>query len=338
MSELAPLSQIAEQIKGVLLSARQQVARQVNDELLKTYWEIGRIIVEHEQGGAQRSDYGSAMLTSLSKELTRELGKGFSRSNLANMRLFYQSYPIVQSVTGQLSWTHYCELIYVKDKDARAFYEQEAVNSNWSVREMKRQIGTSLFERLLLSDGEANKEKVLELARTGIDYEVPGGLIKNPYVFEFLGVAEQKPALEKDLEQRLIKHIEDFLLELGRGFMFVGSQQRMTIGNTHHYVDIVFYNKILKAYVLIDLKMGDFKLDYAGQMNGYLNYFQSEVNDEGDNPPVGIILCSGKKDIVVEYALGGLSNQVFASSYVYYIPDKDQLADEVQALLENSED
>jgi len=337
MSELAPLSQIAEQIKDVLLSARQRVARQVNDELLKTYWEIGRIIVEGEQAGDGRAQYGSSLIPALSDELTRDIGKGFSRSNLANMRLFYLTYPIFQTVSGKLGWSHYCELIYVKDEDARSFYEQEAMKSNWSVREMKRQIGTSLFERLLLSDGKANKEKVLELARTGIDHETPDGLIKNPYVFEFLGVAEQKPALEKDLEQRLIKHIEEFLLELGRGFMFVGSQQRMTIGNTHHYVDMVFYNKILKAYVLIDLKMGDFKLDYAGQMNGYLNYFQSEVNDEGDNPPVGIILCSGKKDIVVEYALGGLSNQVFASSYVYYIPDKDQLADEVQALLEGSE-
>jgi predicted nuclease of restriction endonuclease-like (RecB) superfamily len=213
------------------------------------------------------------------------------------------------------------------------------MKSRWSVRELKRQINTSLFERLLLSDGEANKQKVLELARSGVAMDRPQDVLKSPYVFEFLGVRENKPKLEKDLEAKLIRHIEDFLLELGRGFMYVGSQQRVPIGNTHYHVDMVFYNKILKAYVLIDLKMDEFQPEHAGQMNAYLNYYKTEINDEDDNPPVGIILCKTSRDIVVEYALGGLANQVFASTYVYYIPDKDVLAGEVKALLEqeNSE-
>jgi predicted nuclease of restriction endonuclease-like (RecB) superfamily len=205
------------------------------------------------------------------------------------------------------------------------------------VDELKRQIGTSLFERLLLSDGKPNKEKVLALARQGAVLERPEDMLKQPYVFEFLGVREEKPILEKTLEKRLIRHIEDFLLELGRGFMYVGSQQRVTIGNTHYYVDMVFYNKLLKAYVLIDLKMMELKPEHAGQMNAYLNYYKTEVNDEGDNPPIGIILCSTSKEIVAEYALGGLSNQVFASNYVYIIPDKEELVNEVRILLEQEQ-
>ena len=202
---------------------------------------------------------------------------------------------------------------------------------------MRRQIGTSLFERLLLSDGKPNKEKLLAMARQGAILEKPEDILKQPYVFEFLGVREKKPIYEKTLEAKLIRHIEDFLLELGRGFMYVGSQQRVTMGNTHHYVDMVFYNKILKAYVLIDLKMEELKIEHAGQMNAYLNYYKTEINDEGDNPPIGIILCSTSKEIVAEYALGGMSNQVFASSYVYYIPDKEQLINEVKYLLEQEE-
>ncbi len=251
------------------------------------------------------------------------------------MRLFYLTYPIVQSVTGQLTWTHYCELLSVKDADSRAFYEKEAYNSKWSVRELKRQIATSLFERLLLSDGRANKEAVIALAREGIALEKPQDILKDPYVFEFLGVREEKPMLERELEYKLIRHIEDFILELGRGFMYVGSQQRVTLGNQHYYVDMVFYNKALKAYVLIDLKMDEFKAEYAGQMNMYLNYYKTEINEPIDNEPIGIILCKTSNDIVAEYALGSISNQVFASRYVYYIPDKEQLINEVKALLEN---
>lgn len=329
------LQPLIEQIKAIMEDARLNVSRTVNTTMLKTYWEIGRVIVEQEQRGEIKARYGKRLLPELSKRLTTELGRGYSRSNLQNMRTLYREYPICQMLSGKLSWSHYIELLAVTDKDARSFYEQECLNAKWSVQELNRQIGTSLFERLLLSEGKANKEVVLSLARQGVSMTQPQDILKQPFVFEFLGVREEKPMLERDLEEKLIRHIEDFLLELGRGFMFVGSQQRITIGNIHYYVDIVFYNKILKAYVLIDLKMIDLRIEHAGQMNAYLNYYRTEVNDEGDNPPIGIILCKNGNDIVAEYALGGLSNQVFASSYIYYIPDKEELVNEVKALLES---
>jgi len=328
------LQPIIDQIRALMVAARASVARDVNNGMLRYYWGVGRVIIEHEQDGALTARYGARLLPELSKRLTNELGKGYSRSNLQNMRALYREYPICQTLSGKLSWSHYIELLAVPDKDTRAFYEQECANARWSVKELNRQIGTSLFERLLLSDGKANKETVLDLARQGVPMAQPQDILKQPFVFEFLGVREEKPMLEKDLEARLIRHIEDFLLELGRGFMYVGSQQRVTLGNQHYYVDMVFYNKILKAYVLIDLKMTDLRIEHAGQMNAYLNYYATEVNDEGDNPPVGIILCKTSREIVAEYALGGLSHQVFASSYVYYIPDKEQLVNEVRALLE----
>ncbi len=325
------------EIKQIMESARQRLAGNVNSIMLNTYWQLGQSIVENEQNGELKAQYGKRVLTELSKRLTIELGRGYSKSNLYNMRDFYIVYPKFQTLSGKLSWSHYIELKGVEDADARSFYEHESVNARWSVDELKRQIGTSLFERLLLSDGKPDKEKVLALAQQGAVLDKPEDLLKQPYVFEFIGAREQKPILEKELEAKLIRHLEDFLLELGRGFMFVGSQQRVTIGNTHYYVDMVFYNKILRAYVLIDLKMMELKPEHAGQMNAYLNYYKTEVNDEGDNPPIGIILCRTSKEIVAEYALGGLSNQVFASNYVYYIPDKEQIVNEVKYLLEQEE-
>jgi len=322
-----------DRIRTILENARNNVAQEVNTLMLKTYWEIGCIIVEQEQNGALKAQYGKRLLSEMSKRLTQELGKGFSRSNIYNMRDFYIQYPIFQTPSGKLSWSHYIELMTVKDLHARSFYEQECSNARWSVDELKRQISTSLFERLLLSQGSANQEQVLSLARQGISIDKPQSILKQPFVFEFLGAREEKPMLERDLEARLIRHLEDFLLELGRGFMFVGSQQRVTLGNTHYYVDMVFYNKILKAYILIDLKRGEMELEHAGKMNGYLNYYLNEVNEEGDNLPIGIILCRNKSDVVAEYALGGLNNQIFASSYTYYIPSREELVNEVKALL-----
>ncbi len=326
---------IVQEIKGIIAAARENVVRQVNNEILLAYWSIGKVIVEHEQLGSNKADYGKRLIENLSKELTRDLGKGFSKSNLFNMRALYQNYPIFQTVSGKLTWSHYCELLSVSDDNARSFYEKEAINSNWSVRELKRQIDTSLFQRLLLSSGNANKEKVLALANEGISLSKPNDILRDPYVFEFLGIPENKPMLEKDLEKALIQKIEKFLLELGRGFMFVGSQQRVTLGNTHYYVDMVFYNKHLKAYVLIDLKMGGLKPENVGQMNMYLNYYASEVNDEGDDKPIGIILCADASAVVAEYALGGMENQIFASKYVYYIPNKEQLIREVEYVMKH---
>ena len=233
----------------------------------------------------------------------------------------------------KLSWSHYCELLTISDSDKRSFYEKEAINSGWSIRELKRQIFTSLYERLLLSEGKTNKETVLALAEKGIEMSTPSDIIKDSYVLEFLGLPENKPMLESDLEKALVEQIEKFLLELGRGFMFVGTQQRITLNNTHYYVDMVFYNKILRAYVLIELKTTKLMPEAAGQLNMYLNYYAAEVNDEHDNPPIGIILCTDKDSIAAEYALGGLSNNIFASHYVSYVPNKEQLIAQVEAVL-----
>ena len=282
----------------------------------------------------ERAAYGKQTLKALSKELTKEFGKGFSVSNIQFMRRFYQTYQIQQTVSVKLSWSHYCELLTISDDNKRSFYEKEAINSGWSIREMKRQIATSLYERLLLSDGKANKEKVLALAEKGIEMAQPADMIKDPYVFEFLGLPENKPLMESDLEKALVEQIEKFLLELGRGFMFVGTQQRVTFGNTHYYVDMVFYNKILRSYVLIELKTIKLMPEAVGQLNMYLNYYAAEVNEPGDNPPIGIILCTDKDNVSAEYALGGLSNNIFASTYTYVIPEKEKLIAQVEAVLE----
>lgn len=284
-----------------------------------------------------RGEYGKKQLLAISKNLTNKFGKGFSQSNLYNMKMFYTKYPIFQSVTGKLSWTHYCELLYISDDDKRSFYEKEAINANWSVRELKRQISSSLFERLLLSNGETNKKKVLELALKGNEIAKPEDIVKDPYVFEFLGLPENKPMMESDLEEALVRQIEKFLLELGKGFMFVGTQQRVTFGNTHYYVDMVFYNKILKSYVLIELKTIKLMPEAVGQLNMYLNYYAAEINDENDNPPIGLILCTDKGNVDMQYALGGLSNNIFASKYVTYMPDKEQLIAQVEAVLSSND-
>ena len=337
-NQLTPNNSMDLEIRELLENARKNVAQQVNTQLLTTYWNIGRIIVEYEQQNQIRADYGKQTLRELSKELTREFGKGFSRSNLQNMRAFYLAYEKCQTVSGKLSWSHYCELLSITDENKRSFYEKESINSGWSVRELKRQIDSSLYERLLLSSGDANKEKVLSLAQKGIEINQPADIIRDPYVFEFLGVPENKPILESDLENALVVQIEKFFLELGRGFMFVGTQQRVTLNNTHYYVDMVFYNKILRAYVLIELKTKKLTPEAAGQLNMYLNYYAAEVNDPDDNPPIGIILCTEKDSIAAEYALGGLSNNIFASRYVLYMPDKEQLIAQVEAVLKNWHD
>lgn len=326
---------MVEEIKEIIYQSRSKISYEVNNTMVFAYWNIGRIIVENEQRGNIKAGYGKQIIKELSKELRKVLGNGFSVSNLFNMRKFYITYQKFQTVSGKLSWSHYCELLSIENDDERSFYEKECINSSWSVRELKRQVDTSLFERLLLSDGKTNKKKVYELSKMGQTLYSPEDLLKEPYVFEFLDIKEQKPILEKDLERKLIKHIELFLLELGKGFMFVGSQQRITLGNTHYYVDMVFYNKILKCYVLIDLKIGQMKPEYVGQMNMYLNYYNTEINDSYDNKPIGIILCKSKKEIAIDYALGGLSNNVFSSTYTYYIPNKDELINEVEKILGN---
>ena len=336
-NELMVPQEMIAQIREIMYGARRNLAQQVNNQQLLAYWNIGRIIVEHEQDSNERATYGKQTIKQISRVLSKEFGKGFSRSNLQNMRAFYLAYPNCQTLSGKLSWSHYCELLIISDPDRRSFCEKECERSGWSVREMKRQISTSLFERLLLSDGKANKEKVYELATKGQELTTPEDIVKDPYVFEFLGIPENKPVLESELEKALVRQIEDFMLELGRGFMFVGTQQRVTLNNTHYYVDMVFYNKELHAYVLIELKTVKLMPEAVGQLNMYLNYYAAEVNEPGDNPPIGIILCTDKDNVSAEYALGGLSNNIFASTYTYVIPEKEKLIAQVQAVLERWE-
>lgn len=243
-----------QEIENILLNARNHVSVEVNHTLLKTYMEIGKIIVEDAVSHNSDNDYESKTISYLSKELTKKFGRGFSRANIWNMITFYKEYGSVQTLSERLSWSHYCELLSISDKDKRHFYEIECINAKWSVRELRRQISSSLFERLLLSNGDVNKQKVLDLALKGNKIANPQDIVKDPYVFEFLGLPEDKPMMESDLEEALVRQIEKFLLELGKGFMFVGTQQRVTFGNVHYYVDMVFYNKILKSYVLIELK------------------------------------------------------------------------------------
>lgn len=321
------------EITNLVNEVKAELANEINKSIVYVYWNIGKIIVSNESEYNNRLEYGKEVLKGLSDELTKYLGKGYSVSNLKYMRMFYKAYPNFNEISSNLSWSHYLELMIIEDKDKRNFYEKKCINSNWSVRELRRQLDTSLFERLLLSDGKVNKEKVYELSKKGQELNKPSDVIKQPYVFEFLGIKEQKPLLEKDLEYKLIRHIEDFLLELGKGFMFVGSQQRITLNNTDYYVDMVFYNKFLKSYVLIDLKMNKLKAENLGQMNMYLNYYEQVVNSEEDGKPIGIILCAEKDKVMLEYALGGLSNNIFASTYTYYIPNKEQLIGEVERVL-----
>ncbi len=283
--------QIQQEIREIMEKARRRIARDVNGELLSAYWNIGRVIVEHDQNHNERVGYGKETLRQISKQLTKEFGRGFSVSSIYNMRQFFLDYPIFQSVTGKLTWTHYCELMTISDPDRRSFYEKECECSGWSVRELRRQIRTSLFDRLLLSDGNTNRERVYELATRGQEIAVPEDIVKDPYVFEFLGIPEDRPLYENDLEKALIDRIEDFLLELGRGFMFVGAQQRITLSNIHYYVDMVFYNKELHAYVLIELKTMKLMPEAVGQLNMYLNYFSAEVNEPEE------ILRSGSSSV-----------------------------------------
>lgn len=327
------------QISDIITNNKNKMIYQINSTLVENNFMVGKIIIENEQNGNIRAEYGKDILRQLSKKLTNKFGTGYGLSGLYNMRLFYSKYKNSWPLNFRLSWSHYCYLIYIEDDDERNFYENECINSKWSKRELKRQIDSSLFQRLLLSDGKANKQKVLDLSKKGQSISNPSDILKEPYVFEFLGIKENKPLLECDLEKNLINHLSSFLMELGKGFMYVGNQVRITLdNNTHYYVDLVFYNKILRSYVLIDLKMNDMKPEYVGQMNMYINYYNKEIKDEFDNETIGIILCTGKKGVTMEYALGGLSNNIFASTYTYYIPNKDELINEIEKILKENDE
>jgi len=325
---------LVESIGNLLESARKQVVRTIDDVLVRTYWESGQKIVEYEQNGEVRADYGEALLKRLSMDLSLKYGQGFSRSNLQYMRLLYIKYPKCQTLSGKLSWSHYVELLSLSSDLARSFYEKQSLKENWSVRELKRQINSMLFERIALSK---DKKGVLKLAKEGQTIDREEDIVKDPYVLEFLDIPTKYQYTEKKLEQKIIDNLQMFLLELGKGFAFVARQKKITLNNTHYFVDLVFYHTILKCYVLVDLKVGKITHQDIGQMNMYLNYFKTEENIGGSNPPIGIVLGAEKDNILVEYALGGITNKLFVSRYKLYLPDKQQLRRKLLILLEEEE-
>ena len=295
--------------------------------MVAAYWEIGRVIVEEEQRGGQRADYGQEVIQNLASRLLADFGKGFDRSNLWHMRSFYLSYRILDAVRRELSWTHYRLLLRVENPDARSFYENEAINARWSTRELERQIHSLLFERLALS---RDREGVLALAQEGHEIQQPSDLIKDPYVLEFAGIADHVRFRESDLEQALIDKLREFLLELGKGFAFMARQQRITLDGQHYWIDLVFYNRLTRSFVLIDLKVGTLAHQDLGQMQMYVNYYQREITAPDENPPIGIVLCADKNDAVVRYTLPEDNKQIFASRYKLYLPTEKELADELQ--------
>ena len=320
--------------QGLLLSisnryeqGRANISAYVNTEIVSAYWQIGQYIVEFEQGGSSKAGYGKSLLENLSKDLCLAHGKGFSLSNMKRMRQFYIVFPISAELPHQLSWTHFVELLKIEDSLERSFYMQQAILEKWSTTELIRQKKTSLFLRLAASK---DKEGILRLAKQGQIIEKPADILREPSVLEFLKIPQPYNLSETDLETKLIDHLQSFLLELGKGFAFIGRQQRITLGNRNHYVDLVFYHRILKCFVLIDLKKEEAGYEAVGQMNMYLGYFENEENTEGDNPPIGIVLAKEKDELLVQYAMHNMSSQLFVSKYQLYLPNRDEL----QALIE----
>ena len=329
-------------IVGLVSDARAGLKAALNAIMLQTYWRTGEYIVEYEQKGADRAKYGTSLIRCLARDLTLRLGKGFSRSNLQYMRKFYLVLQKGQTsgffgkgqTSGFLTWSHYLEILRADEPLEIAFYAKECENSRWSVRELHRQMQSMLFHRIALS---RDKEGVLALANKGNKVQKPEDILRDPYVLEFAGIPVSERLKEGRLHAALVEHLRDFLLELGRGFSFVASQYRIPLNTDHPCrVDLVFYNYLLKCFVLIDLKRGMVKHQDIGQMNMYLNYFKSEVGGKGDSEPVGIVLGANKDDLVVQYATQGISNRLFVSKYQLYLPDEDQLRGKLAALLDDA--
>lgn len=330
--EKQPYSELIGKIGGLLQQGRQQAVQSVNTILVQTYWFIGQHIVEFEQNGNQKAEYGSQLFERLSNDLTFAHGKGFSRSNLLYMRKLYLSFPISETLSHLLTWSHYFEILKADSELEISFYSKQCEHERWSVRELKRQIKSSLFERLALSK---DKEGVLKLAKEGHIVENPEDLIKDPFVLDFLNIPEQYQYLENELEEKIISNLQQFIMEMGKGFAFIGRQYRMSIGGKHFYLDLLFYHRILKCFVLVDLKRGEIDHQDIGQMNLYLNYFKKEEATEGDNEPIGIVLGAHKNHILVEYATDSITNKVLLSKYQLYLPDKKTLQNQLDKLLEN---
>ncbi len=325
---------LIEQISHTYTQGRVRAVHAVNAQLIETYWQVGQHIVEFEQGGKIRADYGKALISSLATDLGLRHGKGFSRSNLIRIRQFYLAYPKGATLSHLFSWSHIVELLKIDDPLERSFYEQQTERERWSVRELVRQKESALFLRLAASK---DKTGILQLAAQGQIVERPADLLREPYVFEFLKIPEPWQVSETQLETLLCNHLQQFLLELGKGFTFVGRQHRVTINNTHYKVDLVFYHRILRCFVLIDIKIGDVQHHDIGQMNLYLGYFANEENIDGDNPPIGIILSRNKDELLVEYATYQMNSQLFVQKYQLYLPDREELRRELELTLREAE-
>ena len=321
-------------IEALVNTSKNELATSINKVMTVTYWSIGKYIVEFEQEGNAKAEYGKNLLSTISKELTLRLGKGYSRPNLNNMRKFYLKYSNCQTVSDKLSWSHICELIKIDDELERSFYEKECVVENWKVRTLRRQMESALFLRLASS---RDKEGILKLAQNGIECQSPEDIVKSTYTLEFLDIPEQEKYSENDLEQKIIDNLQKFLLELGKGFTFVKRQYPLTINNVHYHVDLVFYHRILKCFVLIDLKKNSVQHEDIGQMNMYMGYFAIEENMPDDNPPIGIILSKNKDELLVEYATYGMDSNLFVSKYELYLPNRKELEKLVKDILDDEE-
>ena len=320
------IDSLFDNIKDMVINSRNRVYSSVNTEMLNLYWNIGKTIMEIQKGD-ERATYGETVLEKLSQRLTNEFGKGFSIINLRRMRKFYCLFQIRSTVLNELSWSHYLELIKIEEDPKRKFYMKECINSRWSVRELERQIGSLLYERLALS---ANKQKVLELAEKGHELKTSKDLVKDPFVLEFLDIKENTEYLESDLEKNILEHLKEFLLELGKGFMFVGSQVRLTLEEDHFYPDLVFYNRLLKCFVIIDLKIGKVTHQDIGQMQMYVNYYDREIKKDDENPTVGILLSTLKNKTVVKYTLPEDNKNIFSSQYKLHLPTEEELIEAVE--------
>lgn len=321
-------------VKQILEEAREKAYSAVNFAMVQAYWNIGKVIVEEEQRGREKADYGKGLITELSRRLRAEFGRGFDQSNLWHMRSFYMAFPILDAVRRELTWTHYRLLLRVEHQEVRRFYMDECISAKWSTRQLERQINSSYYERLLASrDKKMVKAEIHKLEPD----PVPNDIIKDPYILEFLALKENKDYLENELEQGLIDKLQDFLLELGKGFSFVARQKRITIDDDHYYIDLVFYNYILKCFVVIDLKAGKLTHKDIGQMDFYVRYFEKEIRQSEDNPTIGLILCAEKKEAMVKYTLLENSRNIFASKYKLYLPTEKELKEELKRERESLE-
>ena len=314
------------EIRTIIDNARSAAIRSVNFNRVQMYWNIGKRIVEEEQHGKERADYGTYLIKNLAKELEPEYGSGFGVRQLEQSRQFYRTYPIANTLRSQLNWSQYRRLIQIEDPDKREYYELESVNGGWTARETERQINSMLYERLLLSN---EKEKVLAVARNQKIPESPTEVIKDPMVLEFLGLERKAAYYEKDLESAIISHIAEFLLEMGKGFSFVARQKRILLEDDEFFADLVFYNRLLRCFVVVELKTGKLTHQDLGKLQMYVNYYDRCEKQEDENPTIGILLCSDKNDTVVKMALPEDNSTILASKYQLYLPTTEQLIKEI---------